>query len=219
MRYKRLKSDSIFDIAKGFQNDSKTMKETYAQRHKRERLVKKAWIKVKTTKKQSLLYGDIYDIIYYAYDRGDFYADGFEIIEEASKAYQIKDIYRLEQLLEMIKLPQEIRRVPFLIDKIIREISLSESEELKVYDTLSLLKNNQEALIVYKIVKRNICNLPYRTRGYQVARKLKTRQRKMVNTYEHQLRFERHFLERLLQKIGVGINRSKKISQALSLIK
>jgi len=208
---------SLFDIGKEFNNFC-TNEETYEQRHLREKNVRKAFKDMKATKKICFLYDEIYSTIYYADEEDDFFIDGIEIIEDSSRAYDNKDIYQLEQLLEMIKLPKKIRRVPFIIKKINEALGLSKEDMLHTYEYLSLIKTNDEVLIVYDAISKNIYTLRSYPRGYNEARKRKTRTNKIVKTYEHQIRFERHSLERLLQKNGVGINRSKKISQILKYI-
>jgi hypothetical protein len=121
----------------------------------------------------------------------------------------------LEQMLEWIKLPYVIRDVHFICHVITKRMSTKGLEEIEY---LSLIQNNQEAIIIYDSIDLWIENAHYLHRGYSNAKKQKTRRSKSTMTYEHRLRTERHYLERALQKVGTGINRAKKLSQILKFI-
>lgn len=191
---------------------------TYEEREKRKQRIQNAWDTVRKKLTASLLYDDIYSSIYYAGDKGDFYEYGQEILKRASEAHDKNDIYTLDHLSEIVKLPQHTRDVPFLIIKIVEMMRLPENRDLEAFGILSLLANNTEAEIVYDMVRRVIYELPDLDRGYNEARKRKTRRRKITDTFEHMLRFERHFLERLLTAEGTGINRAKQITKILTFI-
>lgn len=190
----------------------------YEEREKRKQRIQNAWDAVRKELAASLLYDDIYTAIYYADDRGDFYEYGHEIIVKASEAHAQNDIYTLDHLAEIVKLPQHTRDVPFLTIKIVEMMRLPENRDIEAFGILSLLANNTEAEIVYDIARRVIYELPDLDRGYNEARKRKTRHRKITDTFEHRLRFERHFLERLLTAEGTGINRAKQITKILTFI-
>lgn len=191
----------------------------YEEREQRKQRIQNAWDAVRKNLAASLLYDDIYTAIYYADDRGDFYEYGVEIINRASNAFEQNDVYVLDHLAEIVKLPKHTRDVPYLIIKIVEMMRLSDDREIGAFGILSLLANNTEAEIAYDVIRRVIHDLPDLDRGYSEARKRKTRRRKITNTFEHRLRFERHFLERLLTADGTGINRAKQISKILTLIK
>lgn len=191
----------------------------YEEREQRKQRTIDAWDTVRKKLTASLLYDDIYSAIYYADDKGDFYEYGQEIIKRASEAHEKNDVYVLDQLAEIIKLPKQIRDVPVLIIKIVELMRLPEDIEINAFGILSLLANNTEAEIAYDVIRRVIHELPDLDRGYSEARKRKTRRQKLTNTFEHRRRFERHFLERLLTADGTGINRAKQISKILTLIK
>lgn len=192
--------------------------EAYAEREERKKRVKNAWGKAKKKLAAALLNADIYDAIYYADNRGEFFKYGKEIITRASKAYRDNDVYTLDQLAEMLKLPPHTRDIPFLTMVTVESMRLPHDREMEAFGILSLLLHNIEAEIVYDIVRRAVYTLPYLKSGYSEAKKRKTRRRKITDTLEHQIRFERHFLERLLTSEGVGINRAKQLSKILTLI-
>lgn len=193
--------------------------ESYTNRHKREQYTNELLKKMQANNKKAFLYDEIYCAIYYADDRGDeLYKHGPEIIKEASQAYETNDINTLDILASELYLPQNSRDIPYLTRKTLQELQLDYNQELDAIGLLSLLQQNIEAEIIYDVVHRNTWGLHSFKKGYNTAKKLKTRKRKLTNTYEHQLRFERHFLERLLRHKGVGINRAKKLSQILKFI-
>jgi hypothetical protein len=191
----------------------------YEEREQRKQRIIDAWDTVRKKLTASLLYDDIYSAIYYADDKGDFCEYGQEIIKRACEAHEKNDVYTLNQLAEIIKLPKHIRDVPILTIKIVELMKLPEDIEINSFGILSLLANNTEAEIAHDVIRRVVYELPDLDRGYSEARKRKTRSRKITNTFEHRLRFERHFLERLLTADGTGINRAKQISKILTLIK
>lgn len=190
----------------------------YEEREQRKQRIQNAWDTVHKKIASSLLYDDIYTAIYYADDRGDFHEYGVEIINRASNAYEQNDVYVLDHLAEIVKLPKRTRDIPYLMIKIVEMMRLSDDKEIGAFGILSLLANNTEAEIVYDVVRRVIYELPSLDRGYNAARKRKTRHRKITDTFEHRLRFERHFLERLLIAERTGINRAKQISKILTFI-
>ncbi len=196
---------------------------TYRQREERKRRLKTAFATMRETDKAALLYADIYEIIYYADEHGDFYKYGFEIIEKAGEAWEANDTYLLEELLSNLRLPKHKRDIPFHIMLIVDLLELNDHEQLEVYEPLSWLRNNIEAEITREVIRRVKNELPHLERGYYAAKKTRYRRRKKTltpirNTYEHELRRERHFLEKLLMYEGVGINRAKSISKILSII-
>ncbi|MEN4053275.1 hypothetical protein [Sulfurimonas sp. NWX79] len=203
---------SIFDT-----NRASIYESTYSDRLKREKNVRKSWKKLQKTRKASLLYDDIYWKVYNEEEEYYLFCYGMEIIKEAGEYLGNNDIYMLEQLAEILTLPKEKNLVPFFVSKINKFVCYPQDNDLTIYEILSQINTNKEAEIIYDVVRRNTFLKSYK-RGYSEARKRKTRKRKLTNTYEHQLRFERHFLERLLQGENVGINRSKKISQILKYI-
>ena len=195
-----------------------SVSETYQDKMKREKKVKEALKKYNTTTKALLLYSDIYEIVYYADERENHYFSSVaKIISQAKNAVEHNDTYILEQILEWIQAPTRSRLVPFLCQDILK-MQIFKNRESELLEYLALITSDKEALMVYDSVDLWIENYSYLEKGYNEARKQKTRRKKSTMTYEHRLRAERHHLERELTKIGTGINRAKKLSQILLLI-
>jgi len=195
-----------------------SVSEPYQDKMKREKKVKEALRKYNTTTKAALLYADIYEIVYYVDERENYYfPNAAKIISQAKEAADYNDIYILQQILEWIQAPAQSRLVPFVCQDILK-MQIFKNRESELLEYLVLITSDKEALIVYDSVDLWIENYSYLEKGYNEARKQKTRRKKSTMTYEHRLRVERHYLERELIKIGTGINRAKKLSQILLLI-
>jgi len=213
-----IKKTFIYRILKRAEKDNTKYIESFEDRIKRQKKIKEALRKYNTTTKAAILYADIYDIVYYADERENYYfPNADKIFLQAREAAEQNDIYILTQMLEWVQSPQQSRLVPFICQDILN-FDILKSKEDEVLEYLSFIKTNDEAIIVYDSVSLWIENYKYLPRGYNEAKKQKSRRKKSTMTYEHRLRIERHYLERELTKIGTGINRAKKLSQILLLI-
>ena len=170
-----------------------------------------------SSKKSSLLYEEIYKILYYVNKEDTYLPSKKSIILKAKEAVFYNDIYTMEQLLEWINKPKSLRLVEFIC-KDIEDMQIFQNTENELFEYLSLIKNDKEAFIVYYSIDEWLEYYRFIPKGYKEAKKQKTRRKKITMTYEHRLKYERHLMEKQLIKIGTGINRARKLSQILLLI-
>ena len=145
--------------------------ESYQDKIKREKKIRDAWNEMLKDKEKDLLYADIYDIVYYSDERENYYFPNPQaILLTAEKAFDNNDIYSLEQILEWLREPTKSRLVSFICEDILNMEIFKDKQDILI-EYLSLIKNNQEAVIIYDSVDLWIENYKHLKRGYNEARK------------------------------------------------